>query len=207
MALILLCLCAAAFVLWRIVIPSQKWYSAQTLGIDELCSSHDENGNGIDDYHDLVAGARAYVESGPSYQSIYYAGGYPDDEHGVCTDVIWHAFAQAGYALKDMVDADIVADRSVYGIDTPDPNIDFRRVRNLQVFFQRHALTLDADSDEPEDWQPGDIVIYHEHIALCSDRRNAEGFPFIIHFDGWGAREADELKRYDALAHFRWPQE
>ena len=151
--------------------------------------------------------ARAYVESGPSYQSIYYAGGYPDDEHGVCTDVIWHAFAQAGYALKDMVDTDIAADRSVYGIDTPDPNIDFRRVRNLQVFFQRHALTLDADSDEPEDWQPGDIVIYHEHIALCSDRRNAEGFPFIIHFDGWGAREADELKRYDALAHFRWPQE
>ena len=189
------------------MIPSQKWYSAQTLGIDELCSSHDENGNGIDDYHDLVAGARAYVESGPSYQSIYYAGGYPDDEHGVCTDVIWHAFAQAGYALKDMVDADIAIDRSVYGIDTPDPNIDFRRVRNLQVFFQRHALTLDADSDEPEDWQPGDIVIYHEHIALCSDRRNAEGFPFIIHFDGWGAREADELKRYDALAHFRWPQE
>ena len=176
MALILLCLCAAAFALWRIVIPSQKWYSAQTLGIDELCSSHDENGNGIDDYHDLVAGARAYVESGPSYQSIYYAGGYPDDEHGVCTDVIWHAFAQAGYALKDMVDADIAADRSVYGIDTPDPNIDFRRVRNLQVFFQRHALTLDADSDEPEDWQPGDIVICHEHIALCSDRRNAEGF-------------------------------
>ena len=99
LALILLCLCAAAFVLWRIVIPSQKWYSAQTLGIDELCSSHDENGNGIDDYHDLVAGARAYVESGPSYQSIYYAGGYPDDEHGVCTDVIWLAFAQAGYAL------------------------------------------------------------------------------------------------------------
>ena len=74
MALILLCLCAAAFALWRIVIPSQKWYSAQTLGIDELCSSHDENGNGIDDYHDLVAGARAYVESGPSYQSITMQG-------------------------------------------------------------------------------------------------------------------------------------
>ncbi|MFR2886020.1 MAG: DUF1287 domain-containing protein [Merdibacter sp.] len=36
---------------------------------------------------------------------------------------------------------------------------------------------------------------------------NADGFPFILHFDGWGAREADELKRHEVIGHYRWPQE
>ena len=74
MALILLCLCAAAFALWRSVIPSQKWYSAQTLGIDELCSSHDENGNGIDDYHDLAPAIRAFtMQAATRMMSTEYA--------------------------------------------------------------------------------------------------------------------------------------
>lgn len=32
-------------------------------------------------------------------------GGYPPDNIGVCIDVVWRAFANAGYSLKDMVDA------------------------------------------------------------------------------------------------------
>lgn len=204
---ILLCLCAAGYMIWQVMDIYPEGYTAEQLGIEELYSMRDENGNGTDDYHDFVAGARAYVESGPLYQSIYYAGGYPDDEHGVCTDVIWHAFAHAGYTLKDMVDEDIAADPQAYGIETADPNIDFRRVRNLRVFFDRHALTLDPSAENPQAWQPGDIVIYDEHIALCSDLRNADGFPFILHFDGWGAREADELKRHEVIGHYRWPQE
>ena len=31
----------------------------------------------------------------------------PPDTEGVCTDVIWRAFKNAGYSLKDMVDEDI----------------------------------------------------------------------------------------------------
>ena len=37
----------------------------------------------------------------------YYSGGYPPDSEGVCTDVIWRALKNAGYSLKDMVDADM----------------------------------------------------------------------------------------------------
>ena len=107
---ILLCLCAAGYMIWQVMDIYPEGYTAEQLGIEELYSTRDENGNGTDDYHDFVAGARAYVENGPLYQSIYYAGGYPDDDHGVCTDVIWHAFAHAGYTLKDMVDEDIAAD-------------------------------------------------------------------------------------------------
>ena len=87
MGVILLCLCAAGYMIWQVMDIYPEGYTAEQLGIEELYSTRDENGNGTDDYHDFVAGARAYVESGPLYQSIYYAGGYPDDEHGVCTDV------------------------------------------------------------------------------------------------------------------------
>ena len=121
MGVILLCLCAAGYMIWQVMDIYPEGYTAEQLGIEELYSMRDENGNGTDDYHDFVAGARAYVESGPLYQSIYYAGGYPDDEHGVCTDVIWHAFAHAGYTRKDMVEEDIAADPQAYGIEMAIP--------------------------------------------------------------------------------------
>ena len=103
-----------------------------------------------------------------------------------------------------MVDTDIAADRSVYGIDTPDPNIDFRRVDTLEVFFERHAQSLTTRPGDPQEWQPGDIVIYAQHIGICSDRRNAQGYPLLIHLDPLGARERDELWNNEILAHFRW---
>lgn len=186
----------------RLAILPQRCYTAAELGITEAYSKKDANHNGIDDFHDLVNGARAYVESKPVYKSVYYAGGYPDDEHGVCTDVIGQAFAAAGYSLKDMVDADIQQDPQAYGIEYADPNIDFRRVRNLRVFFERHAQTIHGE--QPADYQPGDIIVYSEHIALCSDRRNKEGYPFILHFDGWGARERNELFSNTIIGHYRW---
>ena len=204
MGVILLCLCAAGYMIWQVMDIYPEGYTAEQLGIEELYSMRDENGNGTDDYHDLVAGARAYVESGPLYQSIYYAGGYPDDDHGVCTDVIWHAFAHAGYTLKDMVDEDIAADPQAYGIETADPNIDFRRVDTLEVFFERHAQSLTTRPGDPQEWQPGDIVIYAQHIGICSDRRNAQGYPLLIHLDPLGARERDELWNSEIHAHFRW---
>ena len=204
MGVILLCLCAAGYMIWQVMDIYPEGYTAEQLGIEELYSMRDENGNGTDDYHDFVAGARAYVESGPLYQSIYYAGGYPDDDHGVCTDVIWHAFAHAGYTLKDMVDEDIAADPQAYGIETADPNIDFRRVDTLEVFFERHAQSLTTRPGDPQEWQPGDIVIYAQHIGICSDRRNAQGYPLLIHLDPLGARERDELWNSEIHAHFRW---
>ena len=45
--------------------------------------------------------------------------------------MIWRALEEAGYDLKAMVDADIAKDKESYGIEVADPNIDFRRVKNL----------------------------------------------------------------------------
>lgn len=202
---IALLLLTAVFILSRF--HSQRPYTAAELGIPEYSAETDADSDGIDDAHDILLSARAYIETKPTYKSKYYDGGYPNDGYGVCTDVIWQAFMGAGYDLKSMVDADIAANPDAYpGVETPDPNIDFRRVRNLKVFFDRNAESLPLTFDNPADWQPGDIVVIGKsHIAVCSDKRNQDGISFILHHDGRGAREKNELTDYTVVGHYRFP--
>jgi len=63
-----------------------------------------------------------------------------------------------------MVDKDIKENIGLYPntAGKRDPNIDFRRVPNLKVFFERYAVSLTLDSTKIEQWQPGDIVTYGE---------------------------------------------
>lgn len=204
--LLLVAVAACALLLRRL---PQRWYSAQELGISQLQSPLDADGDGVDDWTDLMLGARAYIATDPHYKSKYYAGGYPDDGLGVCTDVIWQAFQAAGYCLKDLVDADIAASPESYPqITTPDGNIDFRRVSNLDTFFRRHAQVLTCSLEDPEQWQPGDIVIFgdRDHIGICSDRRNREGIPFLIHHGNPidEAVEHNDIVHLQVTGHFRW---
>lgn len=190
------------------IIPS-KVYSANDFEIEIIKSKTDYNENGIDDYTDILLGARMDAMNHPKYKSAYYSGGYPPDGEGVCTDVIWRAFMNAGYILKDLVDEDIKNNLEQYpNIDIPDPNIDFRRVVNLNIFFERNALVLTNNPYEIEDWQPGDIVVFSNHIAVVSDKRNKDGIPYIIHNAGQLNREEDALirwyKRKGIIGHYRF---
>lgn len=187
---------------------NNRVYSARELGIKELKSAVDRDGDGLDDYTDILLGAREYVESDPGYESRYYKGGYPDDGYGVCTDVIWYALQSAGYSLKDLVDEDIVLYPERYPlVEQPDPNIDFRRVKNLNLYLAAHAQSLTIDLKEAEQWQAGDIVVFQRHIAVCSDKRNRKGMPFIIHHGPAGAREKNEIEKYKIIGHYRWNME
>ncbi len=204
-----LLLVALLGVVLALFLRSERYYTAEELGIAELHSDHDKDGDGLDDYTDLVLGARAYIATDPHYKSKYYDGGYPDDGLGVCTDVIWQAFLSAGYNLKDLVDADIRQAPEAYPfIPIPDGNIDFRRVNTLDTFFRRHAQVLTNDFDDPEAWQGGDIVIFgdREHIGLCSDRRNRDGIPFLMHHGNpvEDAVERNQMGRHPVTGHFRW---
>ena len=185
----------------------KRYYPAEEFGIKTVTSSVDYNGNDIDDYTDIMIGARKDAENKPKYDGSYQSGGYPSDDIGVCTDVIWRAFKNAGYCLKDMVDKDIKENIGLYPntAGKRDPNIDFRRVPNLKVFFERYAVSLTLDSTKIEQWQPGDIVTYGEkHIAIVSDRRNKDGVPYIIHNSGQPVREEDALTRQEISGHFRF---
>lgn len=178
------------------------------LEIETVLSNVDYNANGVDDYTDFLLGARADAENFPTYDDRYFEGGYPPDDIGVCADVVWRAFKAAGYSLKDMIDRDIAENLIHYSsIVKPDPNIDFRRVVNLKVFFSRYAVRLTNDIDDVAEWQPGDIVIFgqnNRHIGIVSDIRNEQGRTYIIHNSGQPEREEDYLGQDEVTAHFRF---
>ena len=184
----------------------QHSYTSQELGIETVKSDTDFDGDGIDDYTDIMLGARADAENCPKYDSAYYQNGYPPDNIGVCTDVIWRAFKNAGYSLKDMVDTDIRKYPEDYpAAEKPDPNIDFRRVRNLRVFFDKYAVSLTTDISAVAEWQAGDIVIFgdNDHIGIVSDKRSKNGRTWVIHNGGQPNREEDYFKRASVTAHYR----
>ena len=184
-----------------------KTYTAEYFGIETLHSSVDFDGDGIDDYTDILLGARMDAENHPRYDGSYYEGGFPPDDIGVCTDVVWRAFKNAGYNLREMVDYDVSLRPEAYpAIEKRDNNIDFRRVVNLRVFFEEYAISLTVDTDEINEWQPGDIVIFNnnKHIGIVSDKRNADGQPYIIHNGGQPMREEDYLKRGNVVGHYRF---
>ncbi|WPC44244.1 DUF1287 domain-containing protein [Clostridium sp. JS66] len=162
----------------------------------------------------IVLGARKEAEKKVKYKSEYYVGGYPPDNEGVCTDLVWRAFKDAGYNLKDMVDEDIRNHPSDYKRieGKPDPNIDFRRVPNLYVYFKKYAQNITTelkpnDIDNLKEWQPGDILTFDnkEHIAIVSDKRRTDGVPYIIHNAPPYAREGDEIMYWmpKITGHFR----
>lgn len=191
----------------------KKSYNAEHFGIDTIVSEKDYNGNGIDDYRDILLGARADAENKPDYKSNYYAGGYPPEGEGVCTDVIWRAFQNAGYSLKDLVDEHIGENIDLYPRveGNPDKNIDFRRVPNLKVYFDHNAVSCSLDPNDIKEWQPGDIVIFgknYRHIAIVSDKRNHKGITYIIHNAGQPNREEDALLDWERgigiTGHYRF---
>lgn len=190
---------------------SGKVYSARDFGIETVKSPNDRDGDGIDDYTDMMETARAYVRTRPIYDGSYFDGGYPPKGRGCCADVIWKALDGAGYDFKAMIDADIASNTAAYGLtDRVDRNIDFRRVFNLQTYFERNGIALTRDVEDIAQWQPGDIIIYYNsadnsgHVAMVSDKRNAEGKPYIIHHRSSGAFEEDNIGYKEIIGHYRF---
>lgn len=179
--LTLLILAIAIILCYRFQVIPHRQYSDADFGITTYRSSIDQDGDGIDDQTDILESAKSYLATQPKYKSIYYASGYPDDEHGVCTDVIAFALLGAGYDLMQLVDADIAEHPEAYDVEVRDAKIDFRRVKNLEVYFRRHAKSLTTNLAEISEWQAGDIVIFRDHIGIISDHRNRRGVPFLLH--------------------------
>lgn len=182
-------------------------FKAEFFDIETVYSSVDFNSNGVDDYTDILLGARTDAQNHPRYDSSYWAEGYPPDDIGVCTDVVWRAFKNAGYSLRDMVDADIqISPQDYPNVVKRDNNIDFRRVKNLRVFFEKYAEKLTLDTADIAQWQPGDIVIFgnDKHIGIVSDKRNIKGQPYIIHNGGQPNREEDYFERGTVTGHYRF---
>lgn len=187
----------------------------KTLKIPPAHTSLDNNQNGISDALDIVRAARVEVKNKTHYESNYYRGGFPPDTEGVCTDVVWRGLRGINVNLKELMDQDIMEHVELYPRveGKPDPNIDFRRVPNQEVFFNRNAdkLTTELipyDVDNLKQWQPGDIVLYlgdFDHVGIISDRRAKDGTPYLIHNLPPFASEIKLTSLSKPIyAHYRW---
>lgn len=168
--------------------------------IEIIKSDIDKDNDGIDDYSDILEGAKKFIKDEPKYKSKYYDGGYPTDEYRVCTDLIWYALNNAGYDFKTLIDEDIKTNKDAYDSDVGDTNIDFRRVRNIKVYLDRNVRSLSLYKD----FNPGDIVVYKNHIAIVSDKVNKRKENYIIHQHAFYNYEDDGLFRDEIIGHYRW---
>jgi uncharacterized protein len=164
----------------------------------------------------LVSAARAQigrtVRYDPAYRTLQYPGGDVPVETGVCADVVVRALRDGlKLDLQKLVHEDMERNFSRYprnwGLTRPDPNIDHRRVLNLQVFFTRRDWTLPI-SVTPRDYQAGDLVTctvppHLPHIMVVSDKTNAVGRPLVIHNIGAGTQEEDRLFDFKITGHYR----
>jgi uncharacterized protein YijF (DUF1287 family) len=155
-----------------------------------------------------------------TYDGSYFVIAYPNGDvpaHlGVCTDVVIRSFRALGIDLQQAVHEDIRRDftaypsRRIWGLDRPDPNIDHRRVPNLQVFFSRNGDVLPV-SRRPADYRPGDLVTWLlpgrlPHIGIVSGRFAGSGDRrLIVHNIGAGPRLEDVLFRFPITGHYRYP--
>lgn len=149
----------------------------------------------------------------PSYFSLDYPNGDVPEDRGVCTDVVIRAYRKFQIDLQKEVHEDMKANFQQYpnhwGLTTTDRNIDHRRVPNLMRFFERNGTTLKI-SDNPADYQPGDIVCWNlggaiTHIGIVTNELSNDGQTFkVIHNIGRGQVIENMLFDYKIIGHYKY---
>ena len=176
----------------------------------------------------LVAAARRQIGVTTGYDPAYRVIGYPWGDvprsAGVCADVIVRAARDAWRLdLQQLVHEDMTADFAAYphrwGLAGPDPNIDHRRVPNLETWWTRHGAVLWRATEKTPGFafqggplKVGDILTWSSylgagsHVAIVS----AVGLaPRIVQNLGWGVHEDWLVIQAVAAAtcHVRWRPE
>jgi uncharacterized protein YijF (DUF1287 family) len=166
----------------------------------------------------LVAAAVAQTSMSVTYDGSYRRIGYPGGDVpetiGVCTDVVIRAFRRLGVDLQVKVHEDMARAFSAYprlwGLTKPDPNIDHRRVPNLQTFFQRAGAALPIARDSSA-YRAGDLVTWMlpgnlPHIGIVTGERPDRAAPLVMHNIGRGPEVGDILFQYPITGHYRYSQ-
>jgi uncharacterized protein len=151
-----------------------------------------------------------------SYRRIPYPGGDVPANIGVCTDLIVRAYRALGIDLQVRVHEDMRAAFASYpqlwGLPRADPNIDHRRVPNLQAYFRRKGAQLPISRDA-DDYLPGDLVTWTlpgnlPHIGLVTNRRAPSGKRWlIVHNIGRGPELEDMLFDFPISGHYRYRED
>ncbi len=164
----------------------------------------------------LIAAAEGQVgvtlRYDPAYVAISYPGGDVPRATGVCTDVVVRALRDGlGIDLQAAMNRDMRIAFGAYprnwGLARPDPNIDHRRVPNLEVLLRRVGAEVTIPTDLAQ-LQPGDIVTsggggQAPHVMIVTRRAGWDGLPLMVHNSGAGTRVNNALPVFRPRAVFR----
>ena len=170
-------------------------------------------------YDKLAVAAKSLEDWTIKYDGSYYAIDYPmgdvPDNIGVCTDVVIRAYRKLGIDLQQLIHEDIKYTREIglncYQLtdDKVDPNIDHRRVPNLQTLFERYGESLPT-LHNPTKYLPGDIVTWDlggglNHIGIVVNvPSNYHSEYKVIHNIGYGQVIEDCLFDWKITGHYRY---
>lgn len=150
------------------------------------------------------------VRYDPAYVVIEYPGGDVPAHTGVCTDVVVRSYRALGIDLQQRVHEDMKSAFSRYpalwGLSRPDPNIDHRRVPNLQTYLTRNGESLPISKQKSE-YLPGDLVawdlnhrgLWHIGVVVGKDR--------FVHNIGAGPVLEEGLFEWKVIGHYRYHPE
>lgn len=202
------------------------------IDMDNIPITGDADSDGINDQKDIMQGAKDQlnnpartirVEEG---ENNYFKNGNPPEDLAIPSDIIARAFLEAGFSLKDLVYEDIGNNfseypiKEIWGRSFCDPNIDYRRIQNLEVFFKRNAKVLDIfinalDEENLISWLPGDVVFFDmdrdgfsDNVGIICDNTTRSGVPKVVYnyIDPGYTVENDILKEETITGHYRFPK-
>jgi len=212
---ILLIAVALGFWFGRPLVPLLQAEQASTKQAEVISASLDES---TAPGQRLAAAALRRSLENIAYDPAYYRIAYPMGDippgKGAAADVIIRSLRDIGIDLQVEVHEDMTENfrhyPQLWNAMNPDPNIDHRRVANLQRFFERKAEALSTGRDAAE-YRPGDIVIWSlanadKHIGIVVPGPGKHmGEPWVVHNIGAGVKWENTLFDYKIEAHFRYP--
>jgi len=166
----------------------------------------------------LAAAALAHSGSRVSYDPVYYKIDYPNGDvpvnKGVAADVIVRCYRALGIDLQEKIHEDMTAHFREYPqlwvANEPDPNIDHRRVPNLDRFFSRYGQAL-ATTRDVSAYEPGDVVVWaldngQPHIGIIvPGPANRSEEPWVVHNHQAGVQWENVLFDHKVISHYRYP--
>ncbi len=148
----------------------------------------------------------------PAYVRLDYPNGDVPADTGVCTDVIIRCYRALGFDLQKLVHEDMkrsfASYPKIWGLKSPDKNIDHRRVPNLQTFFKRHGASLSV-TQNAADYRSGDLITCTvagrlPQIAIVVQAPDGGTKPWIVHNIGQGPKCENRLFEFPHTGHYRF---
>jgi uncharacterized protein YijF (DUF1287 family) len=202
------------------------------IDMDNIGITGDADNDDINNQKDIMLGAKKQLEEPAKNIFLeegeinYYQGGDPPEHLAISTDIVARAFLEAGFNLREMVYEDIRDNfdqypiREIWGQTVCDPDIDYRRIQNLEIFFKRNAracgiLFNASDNDNLNSWLPGDVIFFDmdkdgfsDNVGIISDNTTRDGTPKVIYnyIDPGYTIEKNILKEKIITGHYRFPE-